>query len=100
MTFQQIRYLLEIHRTGSVAAAAKALYLVPSSLSIAVSNLEQELGCRIFERTRSGMVPTSEGLEILRYALNQEPAEDKKYKQLLRRHEFSKPNGQKEARAQ
>lgn len=68
MTFQQIRYLLEIHRTGSVAAAAKALYLVPSSLSIAVNNLEQELGCRIFERTRSGMVPTSEGLEILRHA--------------------------------
>ena len=68
MTFQQIRYLLEIHRTGSVAAAAKALYLVPSSLSIAISNLEQELGCKIFQRTRSGMVPTAEGLEILRHA--------------------------------
>jgi len=68
MTFQQIRYLLEIHRTGSVAAAAKALYLVPSSLSIAISNLEQELGCRIFERTRSGMIPTPEGLEIIHHA--------------------------------
>lgn len=68
MTFQQIRYLLEIHRTGSVAAAAKALYLVPSSLSIALSNLEQELGCKIFERTRSGMVPTAEGQELLHHA--------------------------------
>lgn len=68
MTFQQIRYLLEIHRTGSVAAAAKALYLVPSSLSIAISNMEQELGCRIFERTRSGMVPTAEGIELLHHA--------------------------------
>lgn len=68
MTFQQIRYLLEIHRTGSVAAAAKALYLVPSSLSIALSNLEQELGCKIFERTRNGMIPTAEGLELLRHA--------------------------------
>lgn len=68
MTFQQIRYLLEIHRTGSVAAAAKALYLVPSSLSIAISNLEQELGCKIFERTRSGMVPTAEGKEIIQHA--------------------------------
>lgn len=68
MTFQQIRYLLEIHRTGSVAAAAKALYLVPSSLSIALSNLEQELGCKIFERTRSGMVPTAEGQEFLCHA--------------------------------
>ena len=68
MTFQQIRYLLEIHRTGSVAAAAKALYLVPSSLSIALSNLEQELGCKIFQRTRSGMIPTAEGLELLLHA--------------------------------
>lgn len=68
MTFQQIRYLLEIHRTGSVAAAAKHLYLVPSSLSIAISNLEQELGCRIFDRTRTGMVPTPEGMEIIHHA--------------------------------
>lgn len=68
MTFQQIRYLLEIHRTGSVAAAAKALYLVPSSLSIAISNLEQELGYKIFDRTRNGMVPTPEGLEVIHHA--------------------------------
>lgn len=68
MTFQQIRYLLEIHRTGSVAAAAKALYLVPSSLSIAISNLEQELGCKIFDRTRSGMTPTPEGTKIIHHA--------------------------------
>lgn len=68
MTFQQIRYLLEIHKTGSVAAAAKALYLVPSSLSIAISNLEEELGCKIFDRTRSGMIPTPEGIEVIRCA--------------------------------
>ena len=68
MTFQQIRYLLEIHKTGSVAAAAKSLYLVPSSLSIAISNLEEELGCKIFDRTRSGMIPTPDGMEVIRCA--------------------------------
>lgn len=68
MTFQQIKYVLEIYQTGSLAAAAQKLYLVPSSLSIALSNLEQELGCQIFHRTKKGMTPTPEGLEIIGYA--------------------------------
>ena len=68
MTFQQIKYLLEIYRTGSIAAAAQNLYLVPSSLSIAIGNLEQELECQIFRRTKNGMVPTPRGLEIIEYA--------------------------------
>lgn len=68
MTFQQIKYLLEIYRTGSIATAAKNLYLVPSSLSIAITNLEQELDCQIFSRSKKGMVPTPRGMEIIEYA--------------------------------
>ena len=68
MTFQQIKYLLEIYRTGSIATAAKNLFLVPSSLSIAISNLEQELDCQIFSRSKKGMVPTPRGKEIIEYA--------------------------------
>lgn len=68
MTFQQIKYLLEIYRTGSIATAAKNLYLVPSSLSIAINNLEEELDCQIFSRSKKGMVPTPRGLEIIEYA--------------------------------
>ena len=68
MTFQQIKYILEIYKTGSLTSAAQKLYLVPSSLSIALSNLEQELGCQIFNRTKKGMAPTPEGLEIIGYA--------------------------------
>ena len=68
MTFQQIKYLLEIYRTGSIATAAKNLYLVPSSLSIAIGNLEQELDCQIFSRSKKGMVPTPRGMEIIEYA--------------------------------
>lgn len=68
MTFQQIKYLLEIYRTGSIATAAKNLYLVPSSLSIAIGNLEQELDCQIFTRSKSGMIPTPRGMEIIEYA--------------------------------
>ena len=68
VTFQQIKYLLEIYRTGSIATAAKNLYLVPSSLSIAITNLEEELGCQVFTRSKRGMVPTPRGLEIIQYA--------------------------------
>ena len=68
MTFQQIKYLLEIYRTGSIATAAKNLYLVPSSLSISITNLEQELDCQIFSRSKKGMVPTPRGMEIIEYA--------------------------------
>ena len=68
MTFQQIKYLLEIYRTGSIAKAASNLFLVPSSVSIAIGNLEEELGCQIFTRTQKGMIPTDRGLEIIEYA--------------------------------
>lgn len=68
MTFQQLKYLLEVYNTGSITAAAQNLYLAQSSLSIAISNLEQELGCQIFSRTKNGMLPTPQGLKIINRA--------------------------------
>lgn len=68
MTFQQLRYLLEVYNTGSITAAAQSLYLAQSSLSIAITNLENELGCQIFTRTKNGMVPTTKGLKIINRA--------------------------------
>lgn len=68
MTFQQIKYLLEIYHTGSISKAAENLFLAQSSLSTAITNLEQELDCRIFIRNKSGMSPTAEGLQIIERA--------------------------------
>lgn len=68
MTFQQIKYLLEIYHTGSISKAAENLFLAQSSLSTAITNMEQELGCRIFIRNKSGMSPTAEGLQIIEKA--------------------------------
>lgn len=68
MTFQQLRYLLEVYNTGSITAAAQNLYLAQSSLSIAITNLESELGCQIFTRTKTGMIPTPHGLKIINRA--------------------------------
>ena len=68
MTFQQIKYLLEIYHTGSISKAAENLYLAQSSLSTAITNLEQELDFKIFTRNKSGMTPTAEGLQVIERA--------------------------------
>lgn len=47
MTFQQLQYLLEVNRTGSFTAAAKNLYVTQSSVSNAITTLENEIGTPI-----------------------------------------------------
>ncbi|MBQ9838866.1 MAG: LysR family transcriptional regulator [Oscillospiraceae bacterium] len=68
MTFQQLKYLLEIYHTGSISKASENLFLAQSSLSTAIANLEEELGCKIFTRSKTGMSPTAEGLQIIERA--------------------------------
>ncbi len=68
MTIQQLQYVLEISRTGSVSKAAKNLYLSQPNLSNAIKNLEHELGFAIFERTPMGMQLTSSGIKLAKKA--------------------------------
>lgn len=68
MTFAQLQYLLEIHRTGSVTQAAKNLYVSQSSVSLALSALEKELGFPIFIRSKKGLVPTEKGVHAIHHA--------------------------------
>ena len=65
MTIQQLQYILEVERTDSVSQAAKNFYVSQSSVSNAVSALENELGFPIFARTWQGTVPTEDGLAVL-----------------------------------
>lgn len=68
MTIQQLEYLLEVYRTGSISRAAKNLYVAQSSVSSSISGLESELGFEIFSRSRQGVHPTTQGLRILEQA--------------------------------
>jgi len=68
MTFQQLQYLLEVSRSGSVTKAAKKLFVSYSSVSISISNLEKELGYSLFTRTQNGLIPTVRGEKVLEYA--------------------------------
>lgn len=68
MTFQQLQYILEIGKTGSVAGAARNLFVSSSSVSISLASLEKELGYPLFSRTQKGLVPTESGRQVLDYA--------------------------------
>lgn len=68
MTLQQLRYLIEIASCGSISQAAHNLYTSQSSLSVAVKDIEAEMGITIFERSNRGITTTREGMEFLGYA--------------------------------
>jgi len=68
MTFQQLQYFLEVGHTGSVSTAAKNLIVSPSSISIAVGNLEKELGYPLLVRGQKGVRLTRQGKKAMDYA--------------------------------
>lgn len=68
MTLQQLRYLIEVARSGSFNAAAQELYVSQSTLSMAIKDLEEELGIKIFLRSNRGLTLTNDGTELLSYA--------------------------------
>lgn len=70
MTFQQLLYVSEISKCGSINKAAHKLFLSQSGISTAVKDLEEELGIRFFERSNRGVEFTPEGREFLSYAVS------------------------------
>ncbi len=67
MTFEQLRYVLEVERTGSINKAANNLFMSQSALSLAIQSLEKELGELIFARTNKGVIPTPFGRSFIKY---------------------------------
>ena len=61
MTLDQFRYFLETSKFQHVGKAAKALHISPSAISTAISNLEEELGSKLFERKGQGIQLTEKG---------------------------------------
>ena len=67
MTFQQIKYVVEIARWGSINKAAANLFISQSNISNAVKELEAELGITIFTRTNRGVLVTDRGREFISF---------------------------------
>ena len=68
MTFQQLQYVLEVYRAGSVSAAARKLFVGQPSISLSISSLEKELGYPVFLRLKDGVIPTARGREVINQA--------------------------------
>ena len=70
MTFQQLTYLVEVSRCGSINKAAHKLFLSQSGISSSIRELENELGICFFRRSNRGVEFTPEGKEFLSYAVS------------------------------
>ena len=68
MTFQQLEYIVEISKCGSINKASQKLFLSQSGISTAVRELEGELGIQLLARSNRGVEFTPEGREFLSYA--------------------------------
>ncbi len=68
MTLQQLRYLITVAEKGSITEAAKARFISQPSLSEAIREVEREAKITIFNRCRTGVALTAEGMEFLGYA--------------------------------
>lgn len=66
INLESLRVLRTIHEKGSFAAAAEALFKVPSALTYTVNKLEQELGVSLFDRSGHRAVLTPAGELILK----------------------------------
>lgn len=65
MKIQQLEYIIAIAQEGSITAAAKSLNQAQPNISIALRDLESEIGIQVFWRTPNGMVLTPEGETFL-----------------------------------
>lgn len=68
MTLQQLKYVIEVVKQGSINEAARRLFISQPSLSNAVRDLEAEIGIVIFDRSNKGISLSKDGIEFLRYA--------------------------------
>ncbi|MDM5210719.1 LysR family transcriptional regulator [Peribacillus sp. NJ4] len=68
MHIEQLKYIVEVTKTRSISIAAQNLHVSQSTISKAITNLEQELGINLFTRSRLGAIPTAEGKNIIKKA--------------------------------
>lgn len=65
MNLTQLKYALAVARERNFSRAAKACHVSQPSLSVAVKNLEEELGLPLFERFKNDIKITEAGRRVL-----------------------------------
>ena len=68
MTLQQLEYVLALEKTHHFVRAAELCGVTQPTLSAMIQKLEDELDCKIFDRSRNPIEPTEIGKKIIRQA--------------------------------
>ena len=68
LNYHHLRYFWAIANEGSLSSAARRLNVAPSSLSVQLKALEQQLGQQLFERRTKELHLTEAGRIALDYA--------------------------------
>lgn len=68
MNIRQLYYFRQIAKCENMTTAANELYIAQSALSIALANLEKNLGVKLFEREKGRLLLNDYGRILLRYA--------------------------------
>ncbi len=64
MQFSHLKYFVETVKCRSINKAALILHVDPSTLSVALRSLENELGYQLLIRSRNGTSPTVQGAKV------------------------------------
>jgi len=68
MTFIQLEYIVALDRHRHFATAASHCFVTQPTLSMQVHKLEEELGIKIFDRSKQPVIPTEAGAEVIEQA--------------------------------
>lgn len=68
MNLQQLEYIKAVDTHRHFVKAAKACYVTQATLSMMIQKLEDELGVKIFDRSKQPVVPTEIGEKIIAQA--------------------------------
>lgn len=68
MTFTQLEYIVAVDIHRHFAEAASHCYVTQPTLSMQVQKLEEELGVKLFDRSKQPVLPTEAGREIIEQA--------------------------------
>jgi LysR family transcriptional regulator, hydrogen peroxide-inducible genes activator len=68
MTFVQLEYVVAVDTYRHFATAAEHCFVTQPTLSMQVQKLEEELGVKLFDRSKQPVVPTEIGVEIIEQA--------------------------------
>ncbi len=68
MTITQLEYIIAVDTCRHFSEAAEQCFITQPTLSMQIQKLEEDLGVKIFDRSKQPVIPTEIGEEIIRQA--------------------------------